>query len=466
MNLPKIEIQISNIEDKHLTEELIIQEIENNTEEYIHFLRDLIQTDSYNPPGNERNVALLIQQYLKEVHIESEIFPFGDNRANLIAKLKDESEGKNLLFNGHMDVVPPGSLEEWKVPPLSATIKRKKIFGRGATDMKGGLAAIVIALKILKKLELELSGNLIVNAVGDEETQGFLGTKWCVENKLNDIPVDFTLISEPSGLNPLPKAIMLGERGRVLIKIITNGVSAHAALSSLGKNAIYMMSKIIENLDKLDKYMPHIEPPIKMERLKKLLSAAFASEEVFNKILNDQPRIAALLDSLVKSTRVLTMIKGGIKDNVVPDMCEAIIDFRLLPGQKSEDVIEGLSQLIRNDVGFEVRDKAVGDPDDVFVYLDLLSAIEGSYWKGWEESQDLKYLFELIVKIYKRKPFYLLYPPSADAHYLRNTGFCPQTVLFGPGSAGTAHATNEYIEIQDFINAIKVYTLFAYNFLK
>ncbi|MFW9825081.1 MAG: M20/M25/M40 family metallo-hydrolase, partial [Candidatus Thorarchaeota archaeon] len=62
--------------------------------------------------------------------------------------------------------------------------------------------------------------------------------------------------------------------------------------------------------------------------------------------------------------------------------------------------------------------------------------------------------------------FYLLYPPSADAHYLRNTGYCPQTVLFGPGSAGTAHATNEYIEVQDFVNAIKVYTLFAYNFLK
>ena len=449
-----------------MTEKLIIQEIKNNTDEYIQFLRDLIQIESYNPPGNEKNVALRIQQYLKNVNIESEIFPFGDNRANLIATLKDDSKGKNLLFNGHMDVVPPGIEEDWKLPPLSATIKRKNIFGRGTTDMKGGLAAMVIALKIIKKLGLELSGNLILNAVGDEETSGELGTKWCLENKLKDISVDFTLIGEPTNIKPLPHAIMLGERGRVLVKVVTNGISAHAALSSLGKNAIYMMSKIIENLDKLDKYMPHIEPPIKKERLKKLVSDSFVSEEIFSKIWDDQPRLQTLLDSLLISTRVLTTINGGIKDNVIPDMCEATIDFRLLAGQKVEEVINGLSQLISNEVGFDVRDEPTGNPEDVFVYLEILSASEGSYWKDWENSKDLQFLYKLISKTYQKKPFYFLYPPSSDAHYLRNSGFCPQTIMFGPGIALTAHSTNEYIEIQDFINAIKVYTLFAYNFLK
>jgi len=449
-----------------LDEELIIQEIEENTEEYVEFLRDLIQTESYNPPGNEKNVALIIQQYLKDVNIKSEIFPFGDNRANLIAILNDDSKGKNLLFNGHMDVVPPGIEEEWKMPPLSASIKRKKIYGRGATDMKGGLAALVITLKILKKLDIKLSGNLILNAVGDEETSGEFGTKWCLDNKLKDISVDFTLIGEPTNISPLPHTIMLGERGRVLVKVVTNGISAHAALSPLGRNAIYMMSKIIENLDKLDKYIPNVEPPIKMEGLKKLVSAAFVNEEVFNKILDDQPRLQTILDSLIKSTRVLTMIKGGIKDNVVPDMCEATIDFRLLPGQKVEDIINGLTQLIRSEIGFDVRDEPTGNPEDIFVYLEIINASEGSYWKDWEDSKDLQFLYKLVSKIYKKKPFFFLYPPSADAHYLRNSGYCPQTIMFGPGTAFTAHTTNEYIEIQDFINAIKVYTLFACHFLK
>ena len=449
-----------------MEEEIIIQEIEDNTEEYIQFLRDLIQTESYNPPGNENNVALMIQQYLKDANIESVIFPFGDNRANLIATLNDDSKGKNLLFNGHMDVVPPGIEEEWKLPPLSATIKRKKIFGRGSTDMKGGLAAMVIALKILKKIDIQLSGNLILNAVGDEETSGEYGTKWCLDNKLKEIPVDFTIIGEPTNISPLPHAIMLGERGRVLVKVVTNGISAHAALSPLGKNAIYMMSKIIENLDELDKYMPRVEPPIKMERLRKLVSAAFVNEDVFNKILDDQPRLKTVLDSLIKSTRALTMIKGGIKDNVVPDMCEATIDFRLLAGQKVEDIINGLNKLIKTEIGFDVRDEPTGNPEDIFVYLEIINASEGSYWEGWENSEDLQFLYELVSKIYQKKPFFFLYPPSSDAHYLRNSGYCPKTVMFGPGTAFTAHTTNEYVEIQDFLSAIKVYTLFAYHFLK
>ena len=138
-----------------MSEELIIKEIESNQEEYIEFFRELVQTKSYNPPGNENNVAIKIESYLKNLNIKCEVLPFGENRANLIAYLNENFDGKNLLYNGHMDVVPPGSEEDWKYPPLSAFIKRKKsIYGRGTTDMKGGLAAMVIALRILKTLNL------------------------------------------------------------------------------------------------------------------------------------------------------------------------------------------------------------------------------------------------------------------------------------------------------------------------
>ena len=98
-----------------MNEELILNEIENNSEEYIEFLKDLIQTESYNPPGNEKNVALVIKKYLEDANINCEIFPFGDNRANLYCTLNDNFNGKNLLYNGHMDVVPPGNEEDRKV---------------------------------------------------------------------------------------------------------------------------------------------------------------------------------------------------------------------------------------------------------------------------------------------------------------------------------------------------------------
>jgi len=450
-----------------MNEDLIHREIEANKDNYISFLRKLIQTDSYNPPGNEKNIALIIDNFLKEEGIKVEVFQFEKNRANLIAYLNDNFKGKNLLYNGHMDVVPPGSLQDWKEEPLNAYIKRNKyIYGRGAADMKGGLAAMAISLKILKKLNLNLSGNLILNAVADEETGGTFGTKWSLDNWLKSFKIDFTIIGEASGLNPLPKAILLGEKGHLIVKVRTNGISCHSSMPAMGKNAIYIMSEIIENLDKMDDYIPTIKPPIENYKLKELIGASFPSQAILEKIISEQPILQSLLDSLIRFSKALTIIQGGVKENVIPDSCEAIIDFRLLPGQDIDIIMKGLKKMIEDNLGYTVKEQNIGKLNEIFVSLEILTASEGSFWEDWESSNDLKTLHQVVENIYGRKPFYFLLPASADAHYLRNDNYCPQTVLFGPGSAGTAHAVNEYIEIQDFINAIKVYTLFAYNFLK
>ncbi|KKK88105.1 hypothetical protein LCGC14_2746520, partial [marine sediment metagenome] len=350
-----------------MSEELIIKEIDEHQEEFIEFLRELIQTDSYNPPGNENNVAIKIENYLNEVGLNCDIFTFGKNRANLVTSLNDKFEGKNLLFNAHMDVVPPGSEEEWKFPPLSATIKRKKIFGRGATDMKGGLAAMVIVLRILKILNLKISGNLILTAVADEETGGVLGTKWLLDSGHQPKNCDFIIVGEPTGLKPLPKAILLGEKGRVVVKIITNGISSHASTPFMGKNAIYMMGDFIQNLDKLEEYIPKVEPPITLSGLKELLLDVIPSSEILEKILTEQPLLKNILRSLTSFTKSLTMINGGIKSNVVPDRCESLIDFRLLPGQTTEMLLTALKKLAES-LGYQVRSEPSGAPEDVFVY--------------------------------------------------------------------------------------------------
>lgn len=449
-----------------MTEEEILKDIEDNREIYIEFFRKVLKAKSYNPPGDELNVAKIIKEFLKQFNIKSEIYPFGENRANLIASLNNKSE-KVLLYNGHMDVVPPGDDSDWSSPPLDATIKRRKyIFGRGTTDMKGGLVAMTIALKILKSLENKLSGNLIVNAVADEETGGSLGTKWCLENVLKSLKPDFTIIGEASGLNPLPKAILLGEKGHLYVKLITNGISCHASMPSLGKNAIEMMSEIIVTLNKLDEYIPPAQPPMSIEKLKSLVSEVFASKEIFERILDEQPTLNSVLQSLVNFSYSVTMIKAGIKENVVPDRCEAILDVRLLPGQEVSSIVYGLKKLIEKETAYHVKDQLDDKSDEVFVYIEPFDASEGSYWKEWENSDSLRTLYAIIEKIYNKKPFYLLLPASADAHYIRNSGFCPQTVLFGPGRGEKAHAADEYIEIEDFINSIKVYSLFAYEFLK
>ena len=452
-----------------MSENLIIKEIEENQEEYIEFLRELIKSDSYNPPGNEKNVAVKIDKYLQEAGVKCEVFLFGGNRANLIAFLSDNFGEKNLLFNGHMDVVPPGDEKEWKYPPLSATVKRKKIiYGRGATDMKGALAAMSITLKILKKLNLELSGNLIFNAVADEETGGNLGTGWCLENVLKprSIKCDFIIIGEPSGINPLPKAIIIGEKGHLVIKVITNGKSAHSMAPFMGINAIYMMSKIIENFDRLDDFIPKVEPPFTLEELKSLITISFPNEEIFNRIFNEQPLLQGLLKALTQFTKSLNMIKGGIKENVIPDHCEALIDFRLLPGQNSEVILNGLKKLI-NSIGFKIHEKSTTmPPEEGFVNLEIFHEGASSVWKDYNKSQTVKIFKEIADKVYGKTSYYMLAPGANDAYFYRNSGYCQETIHFGPGKAGQMHVVDENIEIQDFIKAIKVYTLFAYHFLK
>jgi len=448
-----------------MEKDFIIDEIEKNREEYIEFLRDLIQTESYNPPGNEKNVAMIIKKYLEDADLKCEIFPFEENRANLFSAINNDFNKKNLIYNGHLDVVPPGNEEEWKYPPLSASIKRKKIYGRGTSDMKGGLAAMVISLKILKKLGLKLSGNLILNAVADEETGGTYGTKWLLQNRLKSIKCDFVVIGEATGLSPLPKGIILGEKGRIEIKIITNGISCHASIPFIGKNAIYMMSEIIQNLDKLEEYIPKVDPPMSVDELKDQISLTFPNNDVFEKVLSEQAVLRNVISANAQFAKNLTMIKGGIKPNVIPDFCEAILDFRLLPGQTTEIVLEGMKKLI-NKLGYEVKDKPTGSPEEIFVYLEVLKKGEASYWKEWRDSKDLKIFHDVVEEIYEKKPIYFILPASADAEHYRNTDYCKSTIIFGPGNPGTAHAINEYIEIQDFIDAIKVYTLFAMRLLE
>jgi hypothetical protein len=188
-----------NAEQRYMvSEKELLGYIEANRDGYIQFLKDMIQSKSYNPPGDEFNVALTIKEFLDSASLNCQIYQFGENRANLIVKLKDIEIPKTLLFNGHMDVVPPGDESEWKVSPLSAQIKRKKLmYGRGTTDMKGGLSAMICALKALKalKFESECSGNLILAAVADEETGGEYGTNKVVEEYLKNQKIDFLLDS-------------------------------------------------------------------------------------------------------------------------------------------------------------------------------------------------------------------------------------------------------------------------------
>lgn len=449
-------------------EKEIFSEIDEHKEEYIEFLQEIIQTNSYNPPGNEQDVAEKIQKYFNTIDIQNELFPLEHNRANLIASLTSDYSGETLLYTGHMDVVPPGEKDEWNYPPLSGHIKRNKyMYGRGTSDMKGALVAMAIALQVLNNMNLDTDKNLAFLAVSDEEVLGDIGTKWCIENVLEPRSIDckFTIVGECTGLPPLPKALIVGEKGHITVKLETHGIECHSSIPFEGKNAIYMMSDIIQNLNKLNNYIEDIPPPMTEKELKDHLSKVFPNKEVFNRIFNEQPRLQNFVKALKTFTKNLNIIDGGVKDNVIPAKCKAIMDFRTFPGIDGKMILDGLTQVIKDHCNYQVKSKHKKKTDEIYVSLELGHEREASYWANWKKSVRLKELKSCIEKAYGETSFYSLFPGASDAECFRNSGYCPQTVIFGPGIAPKAHAVDEYIEIEDFINAIKVYCLFGYNFL-
>ncbi|MHA1268268.1 MAG: M20 family metallopeptidase [Candidatus Helarchaeota archaeon] len=446
---------------KIIEEKEILSNIDS--EEIITLCQKLIQTNSINPPGNEYNVARVISNFLKENGIDCEIFDMGNNRANLIATLRGNGN-KKLLLNGHMDVVPIENDELWIVPPLSGIIKRKRIIGRGAADMKGALAAMIIAFVTLKRIQYPLKGDLILNCVADEETLGMIGTKWCIENQPDKMKADAVIVCEPSGLDPLPKAILLGEKGRVEIKLVAHGISCHAGMPALGVNPIKMLIEILSNLDKLYSYIQKVVPPFSKEELKTMLSEGFVSKEVFERIYNENPILQSLIDALCNFTFAITMIDAGIKENVVPKTCEAVIDFRLIPNQTPDNLIDGIKNFIE-DLGYQVKNPKDAKEDETFIELITNSTSEPSIIDKLDY-EIIDILFHTYKDIYGKNPFKFLMPATTDARFFRNSGFCKQVIVFGPGNATRAHGINENIEIKDLINATKTYALVAARFLK
>ena len=140
-----------------------------------------------------------------------------------------------------------------------------------------------------------------------------------------------------------------------------------------------------------------------LSELKENVSIAFPSKEIFEKILGEQPLLQNIIEANTQLVASLNMINGGIKPNVIPDLCEAIMDFRLLPGQTTEMILEALRKVITG-LGYEIKNKPTGEPKESFVYLEVLKDSKASYWKDWRNSKELKQFNSIVEKIYKKNP--------------------------------------------------------------
>ncbi|MCX8103756.1 MAG: M20/M25/M40 family metallo-hydrolase [Candidatus Bipolaricaulota bacterium] len=352
-------------------------------------LSELIQIDTTNPPGNEYKAIEYLREKLAHEGIASEIFEKEQGRSNLVARLKGQRPGKKLLLLSHVDVVPAPDPKKWKYPPFSGAIAEGYVWGRGALDMKNITATHYTIFTLFKRLNIDFAGELIFAATADEEKGSTYGAAWLAHMHPETLRADWCL-TEGGGM-PLQIAsktfytIESVEKGLWWFKVRVKGTSGHGSLPH-PDNALTKAAYIIDRVSNY-KFPKQIAPAVREfilkagealgPEIKKIaLVLLDESQELDLSMLpKDSPISATLLNALVRTTISPTMIHAGVKENVIPDSCEFVLDCRLVPGYTQQKVRETLLELAdryKNDIEIETiqqHDVSESPIDDPFYKL-------------------------------------------------------------------------------------------------
>ncbi len=305
--------------------------------EVVDLLQRLIRVDTTNPPGNETAAAELLREYLEAAGVECELYAKTPERANLVARIRGRGDGPSLALLSHTDVVLAAA-SEWQRDPFGGELVDGEVWGRGALDMKGEVAANAVTLATLAREGWRGSGDLIFVAAADEEVGDGFGLKWLVDAHADAVRADFS-VNEGSG-----DRVELG--GRVFYLCSTaekmgspfvlrvHGRSGHASMPAIADNALVKAAPLLERLGRFTSE-PTLIPEVE-GFLQALLGEVPPAGEALAAAGAVSPLAGELIEPLLSMTVAPTKAHASEKRNVIPALCEITIDCRLLPGQSSE----------------------------------------------------------------------------------------------------------------------------------
>jgi len=360
-------------------------------------LQGLIQIKSVNPPGNENQIANFIRKFLLKNNIHSELVPLEEGRSSIIAKIEGEEE-RNITLCGHIDTVRVKE-EDWTKPAFQGLIENGKMYGRGASDMKGGVAAILYAAVILKRRGIIPKKTVQLALTADEEW-GYRGAKNLVDAGYFD-RTDFLIITEPSNLQ-----VSTGEKGELWVRAKFYGKSAHGSTPEVGVNTIIPGSELVVNVT-----------------------------EKYEKIFEEDPFCG-------KTSMNIGQFHGGVQVNIVPNYSEIQLDFRVISEEDKEKVIE----LVR-ETGEEIAKKYnVRFKQEIFNYHPpIFTSPDNHYVEKFLQAAGAK---EVIITKY-----------CTDGATIIPTKKMP-FIIFGPGDIAQAHQNDEYIELESLYRAVDTFVEF------
>jgi len=372
-----------------------------------NFLIELIETPSLS--GEERELAMKIRDKLIEIGVDRvEIDRYG----SVMATIRGRGE-LNVLFEGHMDHVPPGNLEAWRYPPYKAKIIDGNVYGRGAVDMKGPIASLITAIQEISKVEREV--NIQLAFVVHEETVEGEAIKRIIEEEKALSKPDIAILIEPTDLN-----IAVGHRGRSLIKVELKGKTAHASMPNLGLNALEAAAKYIVKIIELNKHLP--------------------KHEILGK-------------ATITPVKVECEPKGLPQ---LPDKAEIIFDRRIILNEDKNKVIKQLYDVMLEMIERgEVLDGQVNVLSEKVKCWTGESMIVEDYFPGWLTPIDYLNMIGLKEILRDLEKEYVIWDFSTDGVYTANANI--KTFGFGPGDWKLAHQPNENISLIDVERAVEGY---------
>ena len=409
-------------------------------DEVTELLQELIRIDTTNPPGNETAAAEVLQAYLEDSGAEVELYARIPERANLVARIPGSGDGPTLLFLSHTDVVLADAAE-WTADPFGGELRSGEIWGRGALDMKGQVAASAVAIASLAREGFEPAGDLIFAATADEEVGAGFGAQWLCETHPDAVRCDY-LINEGSGErlelggNPFYMC-SVAEKMSAPFRLRARGRSGHASMPGIADNALVKAAPLITALGE---YVPEQRLTPEVEALLEAVTGdrPASPAEALERAREIGEFFAEMVEPLLSLTLAPTMITASQKRNVIPAICDVVVDSRLLPETTTAEqhaIVRGLL----GDGDYEL--------EELEAHGGTRSSIESPLWDAvadWVSDVEPG-----------AKPAPMCVAGFTDSHWFREAfgtvayGFFPSRAMPAELAARLIHSADERIPVED-----------------
>ncbi|MCW2308773.1 acetylornithine deacetylase/succinyl-diaminopimelate desuccinylase family protein [Rhodobium gokarnense] len=408
--------------------EHLFERIEAARDDLVALTRDLVRVPTVNPPGDAYGpCAELIGERMRRrgfeiSYIRAEGTP-GDSdrypRINVVARYETGRPGPCLHFNGHIDVVDVG--EGWTVDPFAGEVRDGRLYGRGTADMKGGLAAAVVAVEQLLAAGVPLAGAIEISGTVDEESGGYGGVGYLAERGWFSPPrVDHVIIPEPLNVD----RICIGHRGVWWAEVETHGRTAHGSMPFLGNCAVRHMGAVLERIE--NDLLPRL-----------------SARSTVMPVVPEGARSSTLNINAIHGGQGLDF--SGLPSPMVPDRCRMVLDRRYLIEEDPAEVEAEIRALL--DGLAETRPGFSYDLREVLAFAPTMTEPDAPVARAVAKG---------IETVLGRPATSVVSPGTYDQKHIVRAGKLKDCIAYGPGILDLAHQPDEYVVIDDMVASAKV----------